>query len=76
MCIPDRLVWGAQLVVRGPSKAPDATVEPVDHLVSQAPCHTIRPPTGTQQIVSLPYFDIHMQPPSQPRIQYYPKILD
>jgi len=25
MCIPDRFIWEAQLVVRRPSKAPDAT---------------------------------------------------
>jgi hypothetical protein len=36
-----------------------------------APCHTIGPSTDPQQIVSLPYFDIHMRPPIQPMIQGY-----
>jgi hypothetical protein len=55
----------------------DRGVEPVDVLVSHAPRHTIHPPTGgTQQIVSLPYSDIHMFLLIQPRFHDYPKIND
>jgi len=33
--IPDRLVWGAQLVVRGPSNALDATPPPLREIGQQ-----------------------------------------
>jgi len=54
----------------------DRNVEPMDHLRSQAPHCITGPPTGPQQIVSLPYLDIHMLPPRQPTDQDYPEILD
>ena len=43
---------------------------------SQASRRTIGPPTGPQQIVSLPSFDIRMVPSSQPRIYDYPEVLE
>jgi hypothetical protein len=48
----------------------------MNHFGSQAPRHTSGPNTGPQQIVSLPRFNIHVLPPSQPRIQDYPETLD
>ena len=49
-------------------------VEPMDHLVAQVIRPTTGPPTGPQQIVRLPYIDIHMLPPRHPRFQDYPEI--
>ena len=54
----------------------DEDIEPVDCLGSQIPRRTTGPPTGPQHIVSLPYLDIHMLPPGQPRIQDYDDILE
>ena len=54
----------------------DTDVDPLDHPESQAPRHTIGPPTVPQQIVSLPHLNIHVLPPGLPRIQDNSKTLD
>jgi hypothetical protein len=50
--------------------------EPVDHLGSQTPPCPTRPPTGSQQLMSLPHLDLHMLSPGQPKIQNNSQILD
>jgi hypothetical protein len=48
----------------------------VDRLGCQTPPRLARLPTGPQQIMRLPHFDLHMLSPGQPRIQNNPQILD
>jgi len=47
----------------------------MNHTGFQAPRHTISPPTGPQQIVSLPHLNIHVLPPGHPWNQDHSKIL-